>query len=287
MEDVDLRNTIEEAGKEEGLSEPEAKEEPSSPQEEASPKEEETQEDKDLKGLDNDDEFKEAIKEVEDEQKRPLSFGQTQRFRKLYWEAKEGKRTGTEKETRISELEEELESMKRNVVPEEPQVKADATKQLTTIQDLVDKAQNPQDRDAKEHGEFMTEMKEFMAITNHKQKEIEARELIDGMNEKHGLTIDFKNDINPKIVKLLRSDPNLNRNNTDMLKLTKEILSQEGVELGKKLSMKEQRKLNETKKQAAVETSTPTGGPKVDDSKSSPADILKDEMLKQGVGSFQ
>ena len=139
---------------------------------------------------------------------------------------------------------------------------------------------------AKEHGLTLNQTKEFVANQRLKDSENEARRLIDNINTEHGTKIDYEKDVDPQLEKMVNSLSKEEIKTANIYSLTERWLAKNGIGLGKKLSLVETRKLNEQKKQAAMETSSPTGAPKVDDSKSSPADILKDEMSKQGAGSF-
>lgn len=286
----------------------ETKEKDEAQEETSAPSEELSQEDKELQGLDEDTDFQEAKKELEKEMgDKELSFAQTKRFRTVYrkWKDAEREKEDLQSQIESSEPEEPTETELEQFAEKKGYklTKAEQEK-VSDLKDILDNVQKPEDRKwlenyargiedraynrfEKEHGEALKEYRSVVNEYNLDKSEQRARNLINSVNEKHGTKIDFDKDVDPELVKMIRnSKGQLNANTTDLYELTKEYLASNGVELGKKLSVKEQQELNDKKKKAATESSGTTSTPKVDDSKATVSEIFADELKKEGISSF-
>ena len=133
------------------------------------------------------------------------------------------------------------------------------------------------------YGERDKALGELYLETRFDRSEKSAKKFIDDMNAKHKTSIDYAKDIDPEIAKLIKANPNISLKNVDILALTKEILATKGVEIGKKLSSEEARKLNEEKKKANMETSTPSHGKPLSDDQKSFKELLQEESSKEGI----
>ncbi len=136
---------------------------------------------------------------------------------------------------------------------------------------------------SKKYDPQMGEVQKMLAEYRLERSEQAARKLIDDVNDKHKLSIDFDKDVDPALLKLLRSNRNIDRSKTDVYQLTKEYLAQEGIALGKQLSNQEMQKLNEQKKKAASETAGGVTTPSKDYSNQTVAEIMKDVEREQGI----
>lgn len=217
----------------------------------------------------------------------------------------------------IEELKSKIEEMNQ---PSEPQLTEAQLQELATqkgyklskaeqkeadrLQELLDTVENPKDRKwlenyaeairaeqankfSTQYGEKLSKLESMADEYRLDRSERQARQLIDSINQKHGLSIDFEKDVDPELVKMISSsNGRLNKSNTDIYRLTREFLADKGVEFGRKLSQKEQQELNQKKKQAATESSSSTAESKIDLSKASLKDIFDDAAKKEGLGSF-
>lgn len=305
MADETLREAIEESAKEvdEQIATPETPAESST--------EEVSQEDKELQDLDNDAEFKEALDEQTKEMGvENLSFGQTKRFRTLYRQKKDLEREREELQSQIDskpEVEpvvEIAEERLRELADKKGyQLTKEEKKEAVKLQEMLDKVQKPEDREwlknyasavkqdlTKEISEKydvpLNQMAQVVREYQLDMSERKARSLIKDINAKHGTAIDFDKDVDPELTKMIKADKNITPYNTDLSQLTQRYLAEKGIELGKKLSAREQQKMNEEKKKAAMETSGTTSAPKVDDSNASVTDIMKDEMKREGIQNW-
>lgn len=299
MADAGLGEIIEEAGKqvdaESQETEPEVKEE-SSTSEETSPEEKE---------LEADEEYSNLKKGIDDDIGSQKNIHP--RFREIYKKLKDSQRNSEELQKQLDES---------STKPEVPEIsegdllkyakdqgyqltKAEEKEVKDSLQDMLNGVGKPEDRQwltkfanaikkeaTGKHEEEMSEVRRFMTQAKLKNSEADARELIKSVNEKHGLKMDFAKDVDPELQKMLKANPNLNHTNTDIYQLTKEFLAVKGIELGKQLSEKAQRELNEKKKSANTETQGVTSTTKVDDSKSTFADIMQDVAKKEGASHF-
>ena len=260
--------------------------------------------------LTKDEEFQKLVKEEEKEMGKRLSFGQSKRFKEVYWKSKEAGR-------RSKELEEELEGL-RNAPPEEineerlaelakekgytltKAEKAAIKQEEQELDALLATVQNPQEKEwwmnhAKavearimksieaKYADRDKVLSELFLETRFDRSEKSAKAFIDKMNKDHGTTIDYSKDIDPEIAKLIKANPNISLKNVDILALTKEILATKGVEIGKKLSSEEARKLNEEKKKANMETGTPSQSKPLADDQKSFKELMAEEMAKENA----
>ena len=114
----------------------------------------------------------------------------------------------------------------------------------------------------------------------------QARQFVNNINKKHGLSIDFDKDVDPELVKMIKGNPDINKSNANLLHLTKELFAEKGIEFGKKLSDQSRRRLDEEKKKANMETSGTNTATKSDDSKMTLKEIFNEEKQKADLGSI-
>lgn len=252
-----------------------------------SPSEEELQEQKQVEeDLQKDEEFKQS----EDQFK---GLNQDKRFRKLYWERSQAKRDAEARAKELEDLKSQLEELRKVPELDDNRLQEYAKSrgyQLTraqqeakdakakAVQDLIQMAQTPEERQwweqftaaqqkeilDKIQGQYGEQLKPFqkggefyedMVDFRIDKQETNAKKHIASMNEKYGVEIDYDKDIYPEIEKrILNSRGQINRYNADIMGLTREILADKGIELGKQLSERQQRKLLEEKKKANIET---------------------------------
>lgn len=263
--------------------------------------------------LDNDEGFKTATKELEKEMGGKISFGQSKRFREVY-----GKYRETERKLK------ELEEAKNAVVEEEENVELDDNtlaqlaqergftltraekKEVAQIQDdlesLVKMAQSPQEQEwlnkysqaiekrvvenvGKNLSPILGQVSEMLLERRLDTSEKQARKYIESINKKNGLTIDYDKDIDPELVKMIASNKKLTPQNCDLLTLTKEYLASEGISMGKKLSERSMKELNDKKKAANMEQSDNINSGKEAEF-TGVKDFMKRQMNEAGLTSF-
>jgi hypothetical protein len=260
--------------------------------------------------LTKDEEFQKLVKEEEKEIGKRLSFGQSKRFKEIYWRSKESGR-------KAKELEEELEGLRNAPPPEIDDVrltelakekgytltkaeKAAIKEEQQELEALLKDVQSPQEKEwwmnhAKavesrimknieaKYADRDKVLSELFLETRFDRSEKSAKKFVDDMNKTHGTSIDYAKDIDPEVAKLIKANPNISLKNVDLLALTKEILATKGVEIGKKLSSEEARKLNEEKKKANMETGTPSGTKPLADDQKSFKELMAEEMAKENA----
>jgi hypothetical protein len=258
--------------------------------------EEGSQEQKDE--LDNDQEYQKASKD----------FNNHPRFRQIY----KGKRDA---ERRVTELQEQLDSLSNQEEPElsdnelvqlaqrkgyqltKAQVQQMGEGEKDELEELFKTAQ-PQEREwwgkynqaienkfAKKYDSVISEL-----IINHRlnQSEVLANNFISKINEKYNVKLDYKKDIEPEIKTIIRaSKGNLNPSNMDILRLTKEVLAEKGIEIGKRLSEKENKELISKKKLINMETPEPSAGGKTPDNNKSFDELFEESKREEGLLSWR
>ena len=248
--------------------------------------------------LDKDEGFQREVSTLEKELGSKPTFGQTQRFRDVYRQNKEAQR-------KIQELEEQIrlsgESQEdEEVEPETTAPSKQAQETLADLASILDKIEDPVQRKwwesyanaivAKITGEikpFAQETSNMLIEHRLEQSERQARKLIENINAKHGLKIDFDKDVDPELAKMLKANKSLTPFNTDMVRLTKDFLAEKGIEFGKKLSQKEANDLNDQKRRANVEISHSSHSPSAgSDENKSFKEIMREEMQKENISSF-
>jgi hypothetical protein len=240
-----------------------------------------------------------------------MGFSQTKRFKQMYFEAQEGKRT----KTRVSELEAELDAV-RNADPDLDESKLaeiaqakgyqltkaekkEVEKAVATgeLEELLKDVQNPQEKQfwldyasriearitknfEKKYGERDKALGDLYMENRIQKSEDAAKKFVDGINKTNGTKLDYAKDIEPEIAKIIQANKSITLENVNLLALAKEVLATKGVELGKKLSSEETKKLNEEKKRANTETDTQTSLQPGSDEGKSLKDIMKEEMSR-------
>jgi hypothetical protein len=272
-------------------------------------KEKALQEQKGVAELEKDPDFLKAV---------PKEFHKNPVWKKEYWEKKQAQRERdeyktktTEFEQKVNDLSEQLQSLQSAGDISEEQLNAIARQkgyQLTKeqakeeIKDELEglfEAATPEERAwwgkynkalfsrlEKSMGQVVNPMSEFMVEYRLDKSEQQAKKYIEGINEKHGLKLNFEKDIEPELRKIIKNNPNLNLSNTNILSLTREYLAEKGIELGKKLSEENIKKQNEDKKKANMETGIPAPVTGDEYDGKSLQDILKSEYEKAGVSKF-
>lgn len=276
-------------------------------------KEVNTEETNKLQELDNDTEFQEAQKELEKETGKKLSFGQTKRFRQVYWAKKESDRLLSEKEKELAELrnkelsDDEIiaEIKKRNLVhgdtPETPEVSdefdfnkimMDATPEQREWLNIIDKISESKIRIIE--NKLKRYEDKFGSIeTSEKVKEL-AKDEADAKKYVTDKGLNWETDVMPETIKLakelqksLPQGVSLADAGWTPTKLSKLVISDKAFELGKKSVAKKTEELNQSKRKANVETDTVS----VEESSklgkdASLRDILKEEAERAGVFRF-
>lgn len=317
--DATVDVTLDEAFAEAEQEENEQSIEESSSQEESSQKEEEVvvvdEEQSKLEDLDNDEEFNEAKKELETEMGgKDLTYAQTQKFRKTYWEAKEGKRQTEELRTQLDELQsKELndnellgEAVKRGLLDQDKPQPAEEKSQFN-VEELYKKA-SPEQREwldiiknmaaqqTKPMQDKIDEYEQRFGNLNkiQTQGEIQAEEatLRDSIKEKYGL--DYDKDIVPEVQKIIPSIASKVPKNMTLLEagwtptlLANQVIAQKHMELAKKKVLGDNKKLKETKKKANLETDTSLVQSQSAVGDEDIIDIMEEEMKREGLTQFE
>lgn len=309
-QEITLKEALEEA------EQAETPVEESSTSEEVSQEEEpEVNEDTPLQELDDDTEFQEAKKELETEMGgKTLSFSQTKRFRKLYFDKKERDRQIADMESQLTEL--------RGKKPSDNEILGEAVSR--GLLDLDDKKETPAKEDKFNWEELMMkatpEQREWLNIIDNRAKQSVApvlaelnqykdqfgeltqsqkRKELDAIQDevrnevKTKYNLDWDKDLLPDVqvlaqdmVKTLPKGVTLADVGWNARTLTNQVIARKGLELARKTVTKETRKLNENKKRAniEVESTAITSEPSPD---MSVKDILNEEMQKEGIARFE
>lgn len=281
------------------------------------PAEEKDDETSTLEDLDKDEDFQEAKKELETEMGgNELTFNQTKKFRKTYWEAKESQRENLKLQDQLTELQDKKlsdnellgETVKRGLLEQDaPPAKTDEftkekfeqiySKATPEQREWLDTIKNMQTLQNKPLLEQLDKYKEkFGEITTQQQERDIANEettLREEIKEKYDL--DYDKDVIPKVKELI---PSLLKNipSTMTLRdagwtpklLANQVIALHGIKLAEKKVVKDTKKLNEVKKKANVETDSvkPVAEPLNDENKEF-EDIIKEEFEKAGLAKFQ
>lgn len=317
-EDLSLQEEFTKAENEEtGAVEDSSTQEKSAEEESQEEVQEETKPDDEsaLEELDNDEDFQTAKKELETEMGgKELSFAQTKKFRKTYWQVKENERKNQDLQTQLDELQDKKlsdnellgETVKRGLLEQEPSPAKTETKKLD-LKALREKA-TPEQREWLDIIEeninqsispLQDKLKEYETrfgdiSTTQRMKDIQAEEevLRKDVKEKYGL--DYDKDIFPEMSKLTKElSKNIPKNMTLLdagwtpSLLVNQVLVARKVQLAKKTVTKETNKLNAAKKKANIETDTVQGVPGSNDENKNLREILSEEMDKEGLSKFK
>ena len=267
------------------------KEQPVTEAQEPSPEKEVTQKDE----LADDKEYQEVKKGIDDDINNQKTIHP--RFREVYKQYKDSERKGAELQKQLDDLaqkepepyspsDDELANLASTRGFKLDKVQQ-AQEKIDAFQAMMDKVANPQDRDwlnnygnalmtkfSEAQGERTKKVDEALNyFTNvaldyrHGQSEDKARKLITDINKKHSLNINYDTDVDPVInkqIQELKTQKKLDMYDTDVIhRLAHDWLAKNGIGFGKRLSEKEQRELNEKKKQANIEGEGTTAAPKV------------------------
>lgn len=292
--------------------------EESSTPEETAPETEEVEKDEEtttLEGLDDDEDFQEAKKEMETEMGgNDLTYSQTKKFRKTYWQAKERERENLKLQEELDTLREKEqtdnevlgEATKRGLLDKEPRtkeespefdldkLKSNATPEQREWLDIISKIS------AADKQTLQTKIDKYEAKfgeidSNRQAKAIENEEIALRTEIKEKYNLDYDKDVLPEIRNLI---PEIAKNiPKDMTLLdvgwtprllANQVLAGKHMELAKKKLSKETKQLNDKKKLANVETETEQHvAEPVNDIDSSFEEILSDEMSKEGLAKFE
>jgi len=261
--------------------------------------------------LDNDEEFQKSKDDLEKELGKKLTFGQTKRFKQLYWEGKQSKRDLSNTKEELDSLREELDSLKNQDTDiSEGELldlakkhgfelsKSKQDKDINDLQSMLDKIEDTSQRNwwknytqtledkivksiAEKFGTSLNAAATMAVDYRLEQSEKKARSLIESVNKKTGLNIDFDKDVDPALAKMLKTNRNIDVNKIDMLTLTREWLADNGIELGKKVSERQQRETVTNLKKANVESDIKAKSSPVDDSGKSFREIMRDVMRNE------
>lgn len=265
----------------------------------------EEKEDQEL--AEKDEEYKEAVDEIKQQKNiHP-------RFREVYKKMKEAERRQEELQSQLDEIAQKE--------PEEPdettlqqlaarkgfKLTKEEKREVAKLQNLIDKAETPEERNwwrqysdalieemngnfSKQHGELFKslskggELYEEIVEMRHDRQEKQAKAYIDEINKKHKTSIDYDKDIDSEIADIIRqSRGRINRYNVNIYALTREVLADKGIELGKKMSQREQKKSTEEKRQANIETPGVTSSPAKDYSKMTTEQLIAETMKEEGL----
>jgi len=335
-----LGEAFEEAQKEEEAANEPGQEEPSTPKGEGSqeePGEEEPAggeepsgeegEEKALQALDEDKDFQEAKEALEKEMGgKDLSYAQTKRFRKIYYDAQEGKRTNADLRRELDDLKGKTptdadiytEAVKRGLIKpgERPaaeekkpaEEKFDPDKFLESVpEDEREQARKwlntfsmiAKDISKMETKEVREELEKYKTRFGELSNKEEKRELDNYVQEATTLAkdkygIDWHKEIMPEIVKiakekerLLPEGVNLIDVGFDPLTLTKLVISEKGYELAKKTVKKETKKQIKERKEANIETDPGEPSTPGNDVGKSFEEIYKEERKREGLERFE
>ena len=273
-------------------------------------------EDQELQGLDEDKEFQEAKSELEKEQGgKPLSFAQTKRFRSVYKRMKDAERGNEDLQRKYSELESrqyeephyteaDVRRLASNMGLEVTQKQVQEAKAADSFEQLIEAITDPNER--KWTSQFVNGFEERLMrkiaeryeprlAENSKvtsdyladRSERDAKAYVDRINEENGIQVSYEKDIEPEIVKIIAERRakgyQINPRNTSLKDLAEVALGRIGIKLGKQLSDKEQRRLAEEKKKAAMETGTPSGATPSDYSQQSLKEIFQGASKEHGM----
>lgn len=289
----------------------EPSEESSTPEEAPQEKDEETTT---LEGLDDDEDFQAAKKELQEEMGgKDLSFTQTKKFRKTYWQAKENERQLTAKQEELETLQNKQlsdneilgEGVKRGLfeqdkkpVTEKEKFDYDALyskatpeqqEWLTIIKNVADQNKQAVETELSQYKEQFGKLEQSRVESNISNEENEVRE------ELKAEGIDYDKDIYPDIAKIIpglqakiRPGMTLSEAGWTPRLLANQVIAGKRVELAKKELARERQELNKDKKKANIETDSVQGVTEPpNDTNASIEEIMKDEMVKEGLAKFE
>jgi len=289
--------------------------EDSSTQKEDSQEEEKDDETSTLEKLDDDEDFQEAKKELETEMGgKDLTYNQTKKFRKTYWQAKENERLLQAKQEELETLQnKELsdnevlgEGVKRGLFEQDKEpvqkkdefdldaLKAKATPEQREWLDIIEKVSA---RDKKVLQSKLDDYESrFGDLTDAQQaKEVSSEEVVLRKEAKDTYGLDYDTDIRPEMIKLASEKRKSIPEHVSMLEagwtprnLMNQVIAGKSLELSEKKLVKKKKKEKEDKKKANIETDQTQGGLEEgnDDDKTF-NQILNEELAKEGLNKFE
>jgi len=281
----------------------EQKETPSTPEQSKAPVKDEK-----YSELDHDEDFQRNV---------PKEFNKNQAWRKTYWEKKEAQRERESLRQELEQLKSQQSTQKQNEFSENDlqriaqergyQLTRQEKRNLAQLESAL--ANLPEDenkaflrtyanaliQDTRENmmgqlSPILKDVQDLIVETRIAKDQQSAINYINQINSKYGTNIDYAKDIDAEVAKAIQarmqSGNNMDISQMSILGITKEILAEKGIEIGRRISEKESKELNEKKRLANMESGGQAGSPAAMNNDQDAINILREEMKKAGLSSL-